>query len=279
MQTPFPPSTSPVEHRVPLNPRDSTNNHGPSHFVTRSEATPPYFVGIGNPELQDDLHLFSPSIHDAHGPSCTLRHEEPASKIVTLHSDALTLNPCASADETFVSPQPDLLDDFLTMDVTQDVELSLGSKAWEEETLSQSLVNDSLSVPQSSPGLAFGPSSYPTSPPRQTYVETAAQNNMGFQSPPLMPPQMMMQPHVFSNMIFGGTTLYLPINVPATRRTPCTHCTETFARPSDLDRHWQSVHLGIKHHCFWLGCPNNRGKGYCRLEKLRTHQRKKHGFA
>jgi hypothetical protein len=59
------------------------------------------------------------------------------------------------------------------------------------------------------------------------------------------------------------------------QRQPCPSCFES----SDLDRHYQSVHLQIKHHCFWPGCHNNRGKGYCRLEKLKTHQREKHGSA
>lgn len=61
-------------------------------------------------------------------------------------------------------------------------------------------------------------------------------------------------------------------------RTPCQYCMGTFTRASDLARHIQSVHLGIKHHCSFPSCPNNRGKGYCRLEKLRTHQKEKHGF-
>jgi hypothetical protein len=56
-------------------------------------------------------------------------------------------------------------------------------------------------------------------------------------------------------------------------------CMESFARPGDLERHRQSVHLGIKHHCFWPGCHNNHGKGYARCDKLRTHQKEKHGFA
>lgn len=61
------------------------------------------------------------------------------------------------------------------------------------------------------------------------------------------------------------------------QRQSCPSCFESFTRTSDLDRHYQSVHLQIKHHCFWPGCHNNRGKGYCRLEKLKTHQREKHG--
>lgn len=62
-------------------------------------------------------------------------------------------------------------------------------------------------------------------------------------------------------------------------RTPCTFCMATFTRPNDLERHMQSVHLDIRHHCIFLGCANNKGKGYCRLEKLRKHQRDNHGYA
>jgi hypothetical protein len=68
---------------------------------------------------------------------------------------------------------------------------------------------------------------------------------------------------------------------PIQPRTPCpwVGCSESFVRSTDVQRHWDAVHLGIKYHCFWVGCPNNGGKGYCRLEKLRTHQRQKHGLA
>jgi hypothetical protein len=54
-------------------------------------------------------------------------------------------------------------------------------------------------------------------------------------------------------------------------------CNESFTRLSDLERHWQSVHLEIKYHCYWIGCHDNHGKGYCRLEKLKAHQKDKHG--
>ncbi|CAG8977503.1 hypothetical protein HYALB_00009337 [Hymenoscyphus albidus] len=79
-----------------------------------------------------------------------------------------------------------------------------------------------------------------------------------------------------------GTDFPFPIlqgPVTPKPRTPCQYCMETFTRVPDLARHIQSVHMGIKHHCTYPGCPNNRGKGYCRLEKLRTHQKEKHGFA
>jgi hypothetical protein len=115
--------------------------------------------------------------------------------------------------------------------------------------------------------------------PQQGLRDTNAQNNAGFQGQYTMPAPTTMQPQLFPGMITGTAPYYLPTLVPAVQRTPCSFCAESFARPGDLDRHWQSVHLGIKHHCFWLGCHNNRGKGYCRIEKLRTHQKQKHGFA
>jgi hypothetical protein len=114
--------------------------------------------------------------------------------------------------------------------------------------------------------------------PQHSLASIIPQTNTGIQDQYTMPPQIMMQPQILHKMISGGASFYPPMAI-ATQRTLCSFCTETFARPSDLDRHWQSVHLGIKYHCFRPGCPNNRGKGYCRLEKLRTHQREKHGFA
>lgn len=56
-------------------------------------------------------------------------------------------------------------------------------------------------------------------------------------------------------------------------------CTKSFTRMGDLERHWISVHLGQKHHCTWFGCSDNQGKGFCRLEKLRKHQKDCRGFA
>ncbi|PMD53555.1 uncharacterized protein K444DRAFT_619087 [Hyaloscypha bicolor E] len=73
----------------------------------------------------------------------------------------------------------------------------------------------------------------------------------------------------------------ISLTTPVVQRMPCSwpSCTESFTRPSDLQRHIEAVHLGIKYHCLWIGCTNNGGRGYCRAEKLRTHQRQKHGFA
>lgn len=88
-----------------------------------------------------------------------------------------------------------------------------------------------------------------------------------------------MQPFPAFPSNFSNTGI--PFGYPIPQRTPCAWpmCSESFARQSDLQRHMDSVHLGIKHHCFWPGCSNNRGNGYCRLEKLRTHQKQKHGYA
>ncbi|KAH8589356.1 hypothetical protein B0O99DRAFT_337396 [Bisporella sp. PMI_857] len=68
-------------------------------------------------------------------------------------------------------------------------------------------------------------------------------------------------------------------------RTTCPWpgCLQTFARLTDVDRHIDSVHYGIRHHCTWiepngLPCRDNNGNGYCRLEKLNAHQRQKHGI-
>lgn len=82
------------------------------------------------------------------------------------------------------------------------------------------------------------------------------------------------------NPNFNMLSLPLAPAGPVQQRTPCPWlgCTESFARTTDVNRHVDSVHFGIKHHCYWQGCPDNAGKGYCRLEKLRTHQRQKHGF-
>jgi hypothetical protein len=63
------------------------------------------------------------------------------------------------------------------------------------------------------------------------------------------------------------------------KRVCCSQCSESFTRIADLERHYQNIHLRIRHHCFWPGCGNNRGKGYIRMEKLRRHQQEMHGFA
>jgi len=107
-------------------------------------------------------------------------------------------------------------------------------------------------------------------------------NIMGFPSATLTGP---LTERVNSNysMVMGYPTA--PANNFHLHRAQCSwpNCTESFARTTDVGRHIQSVHYGIKHHCYWIEangapCSNNRGNGYCRLEKLRSHQRQKHGF-
>jgi hypothetical protein len=76
------------------------------------------------------------------------------------------------------------------------------------------------------------------------------------------------------------TTTFLLPTAHANTPTPCPYprCAATFNRPTDLPRHYQSIHLGIRHHCFVPSCHNNHGNGYCRPEKLKKHQREKHRF-
>jgi hypothetical protein len=166
---------------------------------------------------------------------------------------------------------------------------------WADEIHPQSFINTTLNVPEASAHPAIGSASHDFWPPQQAPAIAAPQNFAGFHNPSLMPhpnnisyPNASLMPHHNNNINSITPPSYLPqaLSNPflpspiPTPRTPCPLCTESFARPSDLNRHWQSVHLGIKYHCdYWLGCPNNGGKGYCRLEKLRTHQREKHGFA
>jgi len=111
-------------------------------------------------------------------------------------------------------------------------------------------------------------------------VDATLQDNWGFYSPQIFPGQMTYPQMTFNTL---PSTLGLPfqISTPPRPRIYCAWplCMESFARPGDLERHRQSVHLGIKHHCFWPGCHNNHGKGYVRCDKLRAHQKEKHGFA
>ncbi|KAG4432766.1 hypothetical protein IFR05_011749 [Cadophora sp. M221] len=60
------------------------------------------------------------------------------------------------------------------------------------------------------------------------------------------------------------------------RNNVCVSCGNAFARGSDLRRHFDNKHGHIRHHCRMPGCENNRGKGYCRKEKLRLHRKQKH---
>jgi hypothetical protein len=111
-------------------------------------------------------------------------------------------------------------------------------------------------------------------------MNATLQDNWGVYNPQIFPGQMTYPQITFNTL---PSTLGIPFQIytPRRPRIYCTWplCMESFARPGDLERHRQSVHLGIKHHCFWPGCHNNHGKGYVRCDKLRAHQKEKHGFA
>jgi hypothetical protein len=55
-------------------------------------------------------------------------------------------------------------------------------------------------------------------------------------------------------------------------------CHKEFKRASDLDRHVQSIHLGLHSNCRVIGCHNNRGRGFSRPDKLRDHEKKLHSM-
>jgi hypothetical protein len=55
-------------------------------------------------------------------------------------------------------------------------------------------------------------------------------------------------------------------------------CHKEFKRPSDLDRHVQSIHFSVHSSCRVIGCSNNRGHGFSRPDKLRDHEKKAHGM-
>lgn len=57
-----------------------------------------------------------------------------------------------------------------------------------------------------------------------------------------------------------------------------SRCCKPFKGPSDLDRHVQSVHLGLHFNCSVLECTNNKGRGFARADKLRAHEKGVHGF-
>ena len=195
-------------------------------------------------------------------------------------------------DQNFTWPDPSLLEHWPSKEAPQGLYSSGGVTAGQHNDQARTLITNDLEAPQNSANLSIGP--YTSLHPFPQDAQAAVQTNFEYQSPPVLLPQqgptalhdnlglqrppMMLapQPNTFPDI---GAAWYYPMQPPVRQRTPCSLCFETFARQSDLQRHWQSVHLGIKYHCYWPGCLNNRGKGYCRVEKLRTHQREKHGFA
>jgi hypothetical protein len=111
-------------------------------------------------------------------------------------------------------------------------------------------------------------------------IDHNLQDSWAFYNPQAYPAQTTYPQMAFSTVPSPLGHLF-QIYTPPSPRIYCTWplCIESFARPGDLERHRQSVHLGIKHHCFWPGCHNNHGKGYVRCDKLKAHQKEKHGFA
>ena len=57
-----------------------------------------------------------------------------------------------------------------------------------------------------------------------------------------------------------------------------TGCGKIFARPGDLARHTQQ-HGVPQHPCLIHGCNRRHSRAFYRADKLRDHQRKKHGIA
>jgi hypothetical protein len=208
--------------------------------------------------------LFSASLHSTNNSTGILHHEHLQNNDGNLPSSGVRPH---QGDSSGISPflQLNQLESFSAIDDADQNQFSAGENAFVDGSLPPIFVNNNLNLPGTVNNPGFGipiPSAW--SPPQIP----AAQSFMSYNNPYLMPPQTMLQPPL--------TILPSPLPI---QRTPCPLCPQTFTRPSDLTRHYTSVHLGIKHHCFYPGCDNNRGNGYCRAEKLRTHQRERHGVA
>jgi hypothetical protein len=111
-------------------------------------------------------------------------------------------------------------------------------------------------------------------------IDHTLEDSWAFYNPQPYPAQMAY-PQMTFNTLPSAPGFPFQMYTPPCPRVYCAWplCMETFTRPGDLERHRQSVHLGIKHHCFWPGCHNNHGKGYVRCDKLGAHQKEKHRFA
>jgi hypothetical protein len=166
-------------------------------------------------------------------------------------------------------PQLNQLESFSTIDAASENQFFAAENSFVEGNLPHSFVNNNLSMLESIHNPDFVLPTPSAWSPQQTLSSPAAdQSFMSYNNPYQMSPQAMV-PSFYPHFPIQATL----------QRTPCPLCPQTFTRPSDLTRHYTSVHLGIKHHCFYPGCDNNRGNGYCRAEKLRTHQRERHGIS
>jgi len=68
-----------------------------------------------------------------------------------------------------------------------------------------------------------------------------------------------------------------PFPKPETFTCQFVECVgRTFGRQIDLTRHTKTVHTRERYNCTVSGCNNNRGKGYCRADKVQEHQQKHH---
>jgi hypothetical protein len=237
----------------------------------------PYAVGNESPGFADAVNLLSSSSHATNSPLQNPPHGDIQKGDGSFDPDILESDHQELQDETPIWSRIALPDNMSALSIGHQREFTVGSDPSEREAILSSFIVNSLNARETSGDSAIVPSNCLDWPTTLNSLDT--HNSFGFYNPSVMPAQTMMQPQPYPCIIPGGTFSF-PINVPAPQRAPCPLCTETFARSSDLNRHWQSVHLGIKYHCdYWAGCPNNGGKGYYRLEKLRAHQREKYGFA
>jgi hypothetical protein len=250
----------------------------PTQYTIETGGAMLSFAGINNPDIEytaGNADILSSTIAATHDPTSLLQHDELHGREVAPYSDLLRLEYHAAAYTGAVRgslalPEFDLRSNFASTTFPSSTISPTINETVLEGNPPKDDLGDGFSEPQR-PDIPATDYSGSRTLSQQILESLAIQNNNNFLDQSQMQSQMVMQQQVFPNMILGGTSSHLPMNVQATQRTPCSFCTETFARPSDLERHWRSVHLGIKHHCYCPGCPNNHGKGYCRLEKLRTH--------
>ncbi|KAI1121792.1 hypothetical protein F5Y10DRAFT_288041 [Nemania abortiva] len=80
----------------------------------------------------------------------------------------------------------------------------------------------------------------------------------------------------YPNGISGGGITNHEVNGNGSSTNYCPDCGKLFVRNQDLNRHVRSIHCGERHDCPVAACPNNRGEGYSRPDKLKQHMDKKH---